>query len=250
MGGSASTALLGTVMTAGMAAPAAAGGMCYGAAACAVACSSITGGTAIAVGVAAGAATGGACFADGSMVLARFGGISNAAPTWMAVENVAVGTMVQTLDDAGNPMWTPVVTNNRIANEGEAYVKVFVEAEIGGESAIAIVTKKHLAIVSAGVAGDTTELVEAYALQPGLRMTLYRGNGTTAAARVRAIEHLELDHRNVLVTRDGTIIVDGVFMTTTCEGAPEHLRKNASTALHGWREQHKALWGALSRVLV
>lgn len=84
--GTAASGIMATIMTLGVAWPAAAGGTIYGVAACTAACSSL----------AAGAAffTGPACFADGVMTTA----VHNGALASMPVQHLVEGMLVETFD--------------------------------------------------------------------------------------------------------------------------------------------------------
>ena len=63
--------------------------------------------------------------------------------------------------------------------------------------------------------------------------------GVAELAKVTTVEALQLSHKNFLVTKKGTVLANGMLVTTVCEGKDAIMyRESMDAALAHWRDVH------------
>lgn len=142
------------------------------------------------------------------------------------VSDVERGDMVATFDDAGHITYTPVVRN--VQNEG---VVDFIEVGLDDGKAFNA-TVEH--IVAVKRATGAVEIEQSQHLRVGDVMVT-----STAPAKVVTTRTFQQATRWTLATEAGSVLVNGVLMTTICDDSFPELPKNFSAAISLWRQQHE-----------
>jgi len=167
------------------------------------------------------------------------GGNSLHNDTSHCTENVPVkdlrrGDVVLTMGANGEIQGTRVAANKR--HEGSfSAIKMTVSAN--GVATHLTVTTNHVVLVEReeqGIVSQQLSQARDLALGDVVRIS---GRG---AAVVDGLEHVILEHKNELITMDGTVIANGVHVTTMCG---EYAKaSDVASAIETWKHDH-ALYG-------
>lgn len=150
------------------------------------------------------------------------------------VKDLRRGDIVLTLGANGGVQGTRVAANKRHAGSFPA-IKMTVSAN--GVATPLTVTTNHVVLVEREKQGiDSQQLSQARDLALG-DVVRIRGRG---AAVVDGLEKVVLEHKNELITMDGTVIANGVHVTTMCG---EYAKAGSvASAIETWKHDH-ALYG-------
>lgn len=218
----------GVVGTGGVASPAV---IAACTAACAVPCAS------------AGVTT--ACFSDDvsitkiveSSVCHRMGAVEvdGACMSQVPVRGVRVGDKVLTKDLNGTSFVTTVMHNKRHVSAA-MHMNMTIATSKGSHNLV--VTADHVMVT---IKGDPPEsnLAKAENLVAGEAVWV-QGEGRGV---LHSIAHQLLDHKNELVTTAGTVLANGIHVTTIC--ADQLVSADAQSVLSTWQSEH-AVMGAIA----
>jgi len=151
------------------------------------------------------------------------------------VRDVRIGDTVLTKDLDGKDLVTSVVHNKRHISK-TMHMNVSIETAKGIRNLV--VTADHVMLTMNGYPPIPT-LVKAEHLTAG-EVVLVQGEGRGV---VVSVVHELLDHKNELVTAAGTVLANGVQVTTIC--ADELISTDAQDALPSWQSKHAVL-GAIA----
>lgn len=147
------------------------------------------------------------------------------------VHDVRIGDTVLTKDLDGKDLVTTVVHNKRHISE-TMHMNVSIETAKGIRNLV--VTADHVMVTMNGYPPIPT-LVKAEHLTAG-EVVLVQGEGRGV---VVSVVHELLDHKNELVTAAGTVLANGVQVTTIC--ADELISTDAQDVLSSWQSKHAVL---------
>jgi len=202
---------------------------------------------------AACAPTAPACFQDNAVALQVKSGSSHA----VVVQDLTPGQHVLTLSQ-GHLVPTKVLRNQR-SNGTFAFTELI--AQQGNCVANLTVTDEHNMVRLHGSAlssletssdfdEDSWEVSVAHQLKVGDWVPVMFSDGFSFAdgcggpklARISEVRHLQLSVKNTLVTESGTVLANGMFTTTICDGdLPVYSSSNFSTVLQAWHLMHQGL---------
>lgn len=146
------------------------------------------------------------------------------------VQDLVFGDLVLAEDRTGSQFVTSVVQNLRVIGRVDA-IKIEVNSS---SSDPLIVTGNHL-VMSRSKTESEYFLRRADALLVGQIVSVH-GRPT----EITQLEPVELDHRNHLVTGAGSVVANGIHVSTVCGDYAEDKFANvpAGVALEAWRESH------------
>lgn len=179
------------------------------------------------------------CFGDGTKVHELENG------KWLEkdVVDVEPGSSVLTLID-GQEQATKVVSNRRLQGAID-FVTLDVVDSCGFVRSLTV-TGAHNMLVQEG---GHLRMLPASELQIGSRVATASCDGrlpNATTAVVEGLERQELKHKNELITADGTVLANGVFVTTICDSKEYSHHPDAQSAIAAWRGAHSARWELLS----
>lgn len=168
------------------------------------------------------------------------GNITDGCIVLKNVQDLREGDAVLTMNLDGNVGITHVTYNKRHLGDAD-HIRVAVKT-VKHEREL-VVTENHLMLVHTEFATEP-RVVAARDLAVG---DLVRVHGSEALGVVQSLHSIVLDHKNELVTADGTVSASGIQVTTMCGDYVDE--GGAAATLASWQISHSAL-GLLSDYVI